>query len=548
MAKFISLGQPKLKKSSSQIKVFLNEIPQGISETDLFIFSRDGDNVDCYSRRCDHNRGRLTLSGSKGLCPLHGWRFDPEKGVYDDVQVEKKKELIEIDLKSQILLINQEFLRPEFPVNKPKDSHLTVSFLEHACLLVSTKQFKFAMDPWIIGPSFISGWWTIHPPVKDWVDKLNNCDFIYISHNHPDHLNPTTLSYVRKDIPMVVPDFDTKSVEEMLENQGFTNIIPLKCGMIYQLYDTSLVLSILDSGDFRDDSGIYFNYGDFSFLSTVDANDMNLGILPISPTVLATSFAGGASGFPLCFDTFDEKTKKKILRRNKLAIHRTQIDIVKELRPKNYLPYAGFFKERSIMDAYILNNNVKNSVKDYSKFIECKVFDVDESDQMIFNGNMLEASRKLLREDKLDDPEMWISSNLDTLPDLTHHQIIEYLQKSNFKDNLTLFLAPCNQDFEVKGSCYLCDFSGNEPRLQVLSELPDLDSLINLYGKANNILVVKVRSKALSMVLYNGLPWEDLSIGFQCRVNRYPNVYNSNFWYHFTNVYIGRKSRVAVNP
>jgi CMP-N-acetylneuraminate monooxygenase len=40
-------------------------------------------------------------------------------------------------------------------------------------------------------------------------------------------------------------------------------------------------------------------------------------------------------------------------------------------------------------------------------------------------------------------------------------------------------------------------------------------------------------------VVANGLPWEDLSIGFQCRVDRAPDVYNSDFWFHFTNVHIG---------
>ena len=39
-------------------------------------------------------------------------------------------------------------------------------------------------------------------------------------------------------------------------------------------------------------------------------------------------------------------------------------------------------------------------------------------------------------------------------------------------------------------------------------------------------------------VLLNRKPWEDLSIGFQCRIYRNPNVYNSEFWHYFTNYYI----------
>ena len=41
---------------------------------------------------------------------------------------------------------------------------------------------------------------------------------------------------------------------------------------------------------------------------------------------------------------------------------------------------------------------------------------------------------------------------------------------------------------------------------------------------------------------YGKLPWEDLLIGFQCRVWRNPNTYNANFWYHFTNIYTHSKN------
>ena len=50
------------------------------------------------------------------------------------------------------------------------------------------------------------------------------------------------------------------------------------------------------------------------------------------------------------------------------------------------------------------------------------------------------------------------------------------------------------------------------------------------------------------MVLSNKLPWEDLLIGFQCRILRKPNIYNSNFWQHFTNKYIDKVNFRYNNP
>jgi hypothetical protein len=62
-------------------------------------------------------------------------------------------------------------------------------------------------------------------------------------------------------------------------------------------------------------------------------------------------------------------------------------------------------------------------------------------------------------------------------------------------------------------------------------------------GNANlkdthNLLHIKVRQDSFLWVVNNRMPWEDLSIGFQCRIDRVPDVYNVYFWNHFTNVYI----------
>ena len=35
---------------------------------------------------------------------------------------------------------------------------------------------------------------------------------------------------------------------------------------------------------------------------------------------------------------------------------------------------------------------------------------------------------------------------------------------------------------------------------------------------------------------------EDLTIGFQCRIERFPDVYESEFWYYFTNNYVNKQN------
>ena len=152
--------------------------------------------------------------------------------------------------------------------------------------MFKSKDFSFATYPWIEGFAFSAGWWTAQFPPKNWQDELNKVDFIYISHNHPDHLNRFTLEKVRKDMHFIVPKFANNSVKKLLNRFGFDNVSSFDFNQYYKFGETDLFFTILKSGDFREDSGFYFSYGNFSCLSTVDSNDLNF--LKFVTNILAT--------------------------------------------------------------------------------------------------------------------------------------------------------------------------------------------------------------------------------------------------------------------
>ena len=66
----------------------------------------------------------------------------------------------------------------------------------------------------------------------------------------------------------------------------------------------------------------------------------------------------------------------------------------------------------------------------------------------------------------------------------------------------------------------------------------------SIFKNKSNIkkLALKIRKESFLNTIYNKLPWEDLSIGFQCKILRNPNLYNKDFWHHFTNIYITSKN------
>ena len=93
-------------------------------------------------------------------------------------------------------------------------------------------------------------------------------------------------------------------------------------------------------------------------LMNVDSNNLNGGILPKNIDLLLSSYAGGASGFPLCFENYS-KEKKGYFLRNKNAQFAMVINLINKTKCKIFMPYAGFFSELVLRDDYIKKNNKK---------------------------------------------------------------------------------------------------------------------------------------------------------------------------------------------
>ena len=419
---------------------------------------------------------------------------------------------------------------------------VTVTLLGHACLMFETPQASFVTAPWIEGFAFAGGWWPKLPPPVNWKEKINSCDFIYISHNHSDHLNEFTLKHVRKDMDFIIPDFESRSVEKSLKSLGFNmvRVKPFNVEIVYRDFS----FTILKSGDFRDDSGFLLNFRKFKFLSSVDSNNLNYGILP-EVDVFASSFAGGASGYPLCFDNVTHERKKEILDANLVSLRESVDTYIHKTSPSYFLPYAGFADYPMERDSYIKENDPLLTASDYQKTGSYQLMDVFLADQWEFIIHYvpyptvsLESSRKIKREEKYTDYQKFIES-VFTYTKVHRSTIEDYFQESGFHDNLRLYLSLTDDDFNViKGKSFIVNFSKKTSEGKICRQI-DFDwEDAKLRMSDTRLLYIKVRKDAFGWVVKNKKPWEDLIIGYQVRIDRVPDEYNKDFWFHFTNIYI----------
>jgi hypothetical protein len=149
---------------------------------------------------------------------------------------------------------------------------------------------------------------------------------MFISHNHSDHLNRHTLAVLasrRRDVPLYVPAFDSTAMTTTLAGLGFTDVRVVPFDTWQTLRDDFRFMVMADATG-CDDSGVLIEYAGHRVLDTVDAQNLRGGELPSDIDVLLSSFAGGASGFPVCWGELYDDAKisdmvTKSRRRHALA-------------------------------------------------------------------------------------------------------------------------------------------------------------------------------------------------------------------------------------
>ena len=122
--------------------------------------------------------------------------------------------------------------------------------------------------------------------------------------------------------------------------------------------------------------------------------------------------------------------------------------------------------------------------------------------------------------------------------------IKNYFINSDFKDNLVLNIFLTNDNFNKNYEKFSIDFSNKKPVFK--------NKIINSKKKLINdhtikFLNLRIRKESFINTIKNKLPWEDILIGFQCRLKRNPNIFNANFWYYFSNIYIHKNEKKYIS-
>jgi len=345
--------------------------------------------------------------------------------------------------------------------------------------------------------------------------------------NHPTlkrlvEVNPNILIYI--------PAFDSLSCKHTLEQLGFKNIqIPDFLTWVSLNEDAQMM--ILPDAAGRDDSGLLVEYKGHRILNTVDCSNLNDGILP-KVDLLMASFAGGASGYPICWsELYSDEFIRARIEQNRKTITASLHQQIQESRPRVFMPFAGYFTESYPSDTAILAKNIKNSAINIQailsqRFSRLKFWLPSAGEMMdLANDKTFNNTDGKLQDYALFDfashtREIYSAQAFEPLDDLKGIEV--YFQWAGYHGNVVLDVIETDESFNTTAREFLYDFGIGS----IIPERPERD---------HEYLRMRVRSDVFRYVLKEGLPWEDISIGFQARFYREPDIYNLDFWNHFQN-------------
>jgi UDP-MurNAc hydroxylase len=220
----------------------------------------------------------------------------------------------------------------------------SIELIGHAALRIEAEGKRLLLDPWFFEP--IDGNATFHwPPLVHSLDELAaTTDAIWISHVHPDHLDPRTLQRFPAHVPVYIGEYANKGFRDSLRALG-RDVRELPFQQPARLPGTPFTVCLLESD--YDESAAYDSaiVVQAPGLTVFNNNDCFLAEEKYrwvaARYAIDVAFLGysPASYYPVCFE-FEPADKARRLQANAERRYNDFLAAARLLSPRRCVPFA----------------------------------------------------------------------------------------------------------------------------------------------------------------------------------------------------------------
>ena len=216
----------------------------------------------------------------------------------------------------------------------------------HAGILIETEYGSITCDPWF-DPAFFASWFVFPRNDQlsaDLLSRIENADYLYISHLHGDHLDDSWLAtHMSRDTTVLIPGFPTRELERHMRALGFNNIIRTVDREELNLAGMTVVIhvetSITDGPG--GDSTLMVSDGQTRLFNQNDCRTTDLDTLrQHGPVDLHWLQYSGAIWYPMVYEETPERMRELIDAKVDSQFTRS-LKYVDEINAKAVVPSAG---------------------------------------------------------------------------------------------------------------------------------------------------------------------------------------------------------------
>jgi UDP-MurNAc hydroxylase len=243
---------------------------------------------------------------------------------------------------------------------------MRVTYFGQACTLIEVAGKKILTDPWLTEGAYFGTWFHTHLIAEAGVTPEafpKDIDYLFLSHEHQDHVDPATLQHFSPQIPVLICKFVTAKFRRYIEGLGFHNIWEIPPGQRVEL-DNEIAVTMLGSAEYTNDAGLLVEGESCKLLNETDCKLSYPDLERLGQQEIDIGFYmfSGANWYPMMYDYPDE-VKKALVGRRRRSLLRSLVQRVKVTKPRVVVPAAG---PCTILDPDLLWLNSE----DYGIFID----------------------------------------------------------------------------------------------------------------------------------------------------------------------------------
>ena len=269
----------------------------------------------------------------------------------------------------------------------------------HAGILVETDAGSILCDPWFV-PAFFGSWFVFPRNDQlsdDLLERIEQADFLYISHLHGDHHDePWLREHLRRDIPVLLPGYPTREQQRTLQALGFTEFVRTVDTEELEIA-TGLTVAIHVETSITDgpggDSAIVISDGESILVNQNDCRTNDLGQLRAhGPVDLHWLQFSGAIWYPMVYDMADDD-KRRLCDAKVNAQFARAMRYVENIDARYVVPSAGppAFLDDDLFALNMIDGTEMSIFPDQTAFL-ARLDDVGRNGVMNVPGTTIDIS------------------------------------------------------------------------------------------------------------------------------------------------------------